>query len=118
MRNLLLIIVLFIPCWSYAGDFIADAPKTVREYENFYIKLHKTKDFSVSVNKSCMTISNTEGITETDGLYSSEEGGKLYFDNFCFEKERIKIEITTERASEIIRFLIAPRKAEERDYSC
>lgn len=118
MKKLLIILLIIAPAAAYADGLITDTPKKVREYENFYIKVKAMKSFTLIINKSCLKISGTEGIKKNGDVYSSKENGKITFDNFCFEKERIKIEIRSNGKSDILRYRIAPKEETEPDYSC
>jgi len=103
---------------AFCGELIADAPKQINEYENFKIKISTNENFKIIISNKCLTVSSFEGFDEKDGVYSSEDGGKISFDNFCFEGDEVDIEIKTDKDSEKLHFKIQPRIEEERSYGC
>lgn len=118
MRLVSIIFLIFVCFCSYAGDLLADAPKELKEYENFRIKVNNIHQFQITLSSTCLTVSDMEGVIEANGIYSSKSGGVISFDNYCFEGDSVEIDIVTDYGTEKLRYGIKPREIEERSYGC
>jgi len=119
MMRFFLITLVFLFCLtSLAGNLISDAPKKINEYENFYIKISSVKRFKIVISNSCLKISSLDGITEKDGFYYSEKGGKINFDNFCFEGDKVEINMKSQDQEKKLKYKVQPKVEEERSFSC
>lgn len=118
MKYMIMTLFLLLPYSAQTENLIADSPRVIKEYGNFYIKLHKIKNFTVNISNPCLAISHIKDVTESNGKYTSEEDGKIYFDNLCFEQDEVIITIKNKNDSETVKFRIMPREIFEQDFGC
>lgn len=118
MKKFIIILFICVSFSAYADGLITDAPKNVREYENFYIKLKAVKSFTLSISNDCLKVSGMEGVKKRGDIYSSAENGKISFDNLCFEKDKVTIEIKANGVTGMLKYRIAPKEITEPDFGC
>lgn len=101
-------------------NIILSSPHSVFEYEDFYVKVDKNTDFRLEIASKCLSVQKTSNIRQSDGMYSTgNSAGLVYFDNKCFEKQKIDMIFRLSGgAQENIKYIVSPKKEEKIDMGC